>query len=620
MTEAPRPVLKPIEVQKLAMETAAKGAEKAASSSALTNPEKAVAEVAAKNLAANKARDAALTVTTGLTHTADAEQIESRLFHSKVGPDGKRTADSAAETGRLNQVKALRETYTRLILDPTSLSAADITLLNPQIVSMINNNAAAFPGLKEAFTSGAGFDAALVKGLMRNPQVVNKLASEMNRVYDLGAKNLPDITQLEENMMQAEQDIAAATKEKTNIANKKSKIMAGPADEIAFNSTATYTYTKADGTASAAQTKAGAMAEINTALATGGGDIAKYTADIAEIRAYEQMMQVPGISAQEKATYSKDIQDRRGRTIKAEADPQYGNLCKTYKALETERLDIDSRVKASKDVDVINKLDADIQKQENEIASKTKRVENLKLEKNTKVGEIESAMKKALENATAAHITEEKIAFFENYPQFEQEARTVIEEKARHAMHEVIKNRYFTMEAVPANIWEAAKKIVGANFKDTFRPVFNHSQASADLKAMTKYGFDEKDMIIRFAGAAKPPMDAEAMKVLVRDPQFVKEQMSVITQRALRAYEWKNGLGEEMISGLVATEWGAAALDYTIKQNESARDLTRDYEAGGGSISRSLIKDVGPGFLFKLLMFLGALGVSPFFSLKKQTI
>jgi len=621
MTEvAQRPVLTATEVQKFAMETAAKGAEEAVNS-ALTAPQKAVAEIAAKNLSANRAREAALTVTTGLTHTADAEQIEGRLFLSEVKADGTRVG-TATETARQAEVSGLRSVYTKLILDPGSLTPIEIDQLKPQVQAMILANSADFPSLQVAYETAPGtFDEDLIKNLMKSPQVARKLATEMNRIYDLGAKNLPDITGIEEKMLQAQQSIDSLMTERTNLTNKKTRINAATVDETNFI-TNPYNYVDATGATVTTPNKAAALSEIDQSLqASGSADpgVVGYAKNIAELRAFEEKINTPGLTVAEKNIIRKDISDRRQWTVKAENDSQYGRLCKTYKTLTEEQRDIETRIAQSQDVVLMSNIDKDIQTKTNEIVQKTKSVDDSRLEKNTKVGEIESAMKKAIAEAAAEHITEEKNAVFTNYPEYEQQAMTALEEKARHIMHEALQSRYFKMEAVPADIWQRVKKEIGLNFKDAFRPVFNHAIATTDVKNFCSYGFNAETFIKNVGMAGSPPLTSDEMDVLIKDPKFVKEQMSIATQRSLRAYEWKNGMGDEMIQGLVETEWGAAALDYTIKHNESARDLTRDYEAGGGSVSRALLRDAGPGFLVKLLMFLGALGASPFVSIKKRT-
>ena len=269
MTEvAQRPVLTATEVQKFAMETAAKGAEKAVNS-ALTAPQKAVAEIAAKNLSANRAREAALTVTTGLTHTADAEQIEGRLFLSEVKADGTRVG-TATETARQAEVSGLRSVYTKLILDPGSLTPIEIDQLKPQVQAMILANSADFPSLQVAYETAPGtFDEDLIKNLMKSPQVARKLATEMNRIYDLGAKNLPDITGIEEKMLQAQQSIDSLMTERTNLTNKKTRINAATVDETNFI-TNPYNYVDATGATVTTPNKAAALSEIDQSLQASG--------------------------------------------------------------------------------------------------------------------------------------------------------------------------------------------------------------------------------------------------------------------------------------------------------------------------------------------------------------
>lgn len=606
----PKPaVLQAHEQQRLVMETVGKGAERAAAAANLSGPQQEVANVAAKNLAADRAREAALTVTTGLKHTADATALESRAFLSGMGADGKRVAADASETARQTGVQQMREAYTKLILEPGKLTPPEIALLEPQVKALIAANEPQFPGLTEAFQTGGAFSRDLLINLMANPRVANALAVEMNRIYDGLSSNLPRMTQIEEQAMKAQQELAATTADRTALEARKTSIQNGPADETAFNTTA-YSYVDHTGATVNVPSKAQAMTRIDGDLqASGSSDpgITNFAKNVSELRGLEAQLEMQGLSARDRQDIQKRIGERRQWIAKAENDATYGRICKEYSRLSVEKQDIEKRVDMSRDGKTLGELDKQIAAKKNDEFAKQKAVEDLQLEKNTMVGEMESAMKIALAQACAEYITEEKNAIFENYPAYEQQARSQLEEEARHIMHEALQGRYYQMKVTKASIGEWMK---GKRGREVFRPVFDSARATGDIKGFCDPGF-KPEIWLRgiMVGSGIKPAQAD---ILLKDPQFVKDQMKVATQRALRAYEWKNGMGTDTIAGLVETDWGADAVDYVIRQSGAAKDLAKDYESSGGHISRSLKEQMGAGWLVKFLMFLMALGASPF--------
>ena len=596
-----QPILNIAEQRNLAAEAVAKGAEKAAAAASLSAGQKEVAHAAAKNLSAEGGRSALSTLGTEFKHGAEAASIIDKIIPSKMEVDGKLSAQGD-ETARMEALKKQVVALEKVLLNPrdSTIVAADMDVVIAQIAVVLARD----PVIAKAYEVPPG-NQALIKGALASAEGRAAVAKALNAAFGGSRETLARISQLDTQGRTAQAELAKKQKEYDRLKKQRDALGSATTDLTTFQTT---TDVNVDGTS---MTGKDAMANIGGQLAASGADVgvvnfAKNIDDLNAKQAEYRVTPTPALAA--------EVAKIQGWIDKAKLDTGWGAKCTQYEQVRNRLQGINERiVRGGKMADVDN-LDDRLTDAEVALNMAKRAVEDISFERRLEVSVFESGVQYAAGTGIAEAIDKRMQDFMDAYPKYEGEAKTALEQKARDLLGEAIKNRYFKLQTQKLGGLE--RFFHGSKSSTVIESVYNTAQAEKDIINALSSPNAPAELVREILETNTPTignLTPEQAAILVKDPKFVNEQMRNIMMKAIPTYARSNGMSPQVLDGLVrGTEWGAAAIDEFIRQNNEASDAVSRYEASGGYISRGVLKQMGPGWLLKLLMYLGLMGMSPF--------
>lgn len=604
---AEKPVINVAERRNLAAEVVAKGAKEAAKATSLRPDQQEVANAAAQNLSAEGGRSALSTLGSEFKHGAAAPNIIERMAYSDIDPTGK-LVPQGTEKARADGMKAQVDVLKKILLDPTdkTITPKDWQVVQVQIATVLGRD----PDTAKAFgisTAKPMGDTALIVRVLSSAEGRAAVAKALNGAFEGSKDALTRVAELDAKSRGAQLELSNKLRTYEKLQKQKKGYADAATDLNNFNMV---TDVKVPG--SVDQTGGAAMTLIDGQLKGSG---------VLGVNSFEQNL---ADLAAKQAEYNKtanpalvsDITKIQGWVDKAKLDPTWGPKCTIYEQQRNRIQNINERIAKSSNNADMDSLDDRLTVAANEFNMAKRTVEDLSFQRQLETNTFEANVMYAAGTGIAEAVDKQMQSFMDAYPTYEAEAKTALEQKARDLLSEAVKNRYFKLVARNAGFTQWLKEpFRKGGSRRIFEPIYNTAQAEKDIVDALSGPNAPAALIKQILETNTPPIGGltpEEADILVKDPKFVNEQMRNVMMKAIPIYARSNGMSEKTIDGLVrGTEWGAAAIDAYINDNEKAREMITKYESSGGHISRGLLERMGPGWLIKFLAFLGMIGLSP---------